>query len=71
MGCARKYTTLLTNQPGAMPISSLSYFTAVIEEVISQSNTSDTYWAYVRRKAATQEREWMTCLRGRTAEPVP
>jgi hypothetical protein len=66
LGCARKYTTLLANQAAAMPIASLSYFTAVIEEVVSQSNTSDTYWAYVRRKAATLEREWMSCFRGRT-----
>jgi AraC-like DNA-binding protein len=45
LGCARKYTTLLTNQAAAMPIASLSYFTAVIEEVVHGPNTSDTYWA--------------------------
>jgi hypothetical protein len=70
LGCARKYTTLLTNQVAAMPIASLSYFTAVIEEVISQSNTSDTYWAYVRRKAVMLEREWITRFSGRTGPAV-
>lgn len=67
LGCARKYTTLLSNQAGAMPIASLRYFAAVIDEVVAQSNTSDTYWSYVRRKAAALEQEWVTCLRSRIA----
>jgi AraC-like DNA-binding protein len=58
LGCARKYTTLLSNQAAPMPIASLSYFAAVIDEVVAQSNTSDTYWSYIRRKAAALEREW-------------
>ena len=48
------------------PIASLSYFAAVIEEVVAQSNTSDTYWSYVRRKAAALEREWTDRLRSPT-----
>jgi hypothetical protein len=60
LGCARKYATLLSNQVAAMPIASLSYFAAVIEEVVTQPNTSDTYWAYIRRKAAVLEQEWVT-----------
>jgi hypothetical protein len=60
LGCARKYTTLLSNQATAMPIASLSYFAAVIDEVIHGPNTSDTYWAYIRRKAAVLECKWMT-----------
>jgi len=63
LGCARKYTTLLSNRATAMPIASLAYFTAVIDEVIHGPNTSDTYWAYIRRKAAVLEREWMTHFR--------
>lgn len=51
-----------------MPIASLSYFAAVIEEVVTQSNTSDTYWAYIRRKAVTLEREWMSRSRSRTGQ---
>ncbi len=60
LGCARKYATLLSNQVAAMPIASLSYFAAVIEEVVTQPNTSDTYWAYIRRKAAVLEQEWVS-----------
>lgn len=67
LGCARKYTTMLTNQTALMPIASLSYFAAVIDEVVGQANTSETYWAYVRRQAMTLERQWMTCIRGRTS----
>jgi hypothetical protein len=59
LGCARKYATLLSNQAAAMPIASLRYFAPVIDEVVSQSNTSDAYWSYVRRKAATLEQEWI------------
>jgi hypothetical protein len=66
LGCARKYTTLLSSQAAAMPIASLSYFAAVIDEVVAQSNTSDTYWSYVRRKAAALEQEWLSRFRSRT-----
>lgn len=66
LGCARKYTTLLSSQATAPPIASLSYFAAVIEEVVEQSNTSDAYWSYVRRKAAALEGEWLSRFRGRT-----
>jgi hypothetical protein len=66
LGCARKYATLLSNQAVAMPIASLNYFAAVIEEVVTQTNTSDTYWAYVRRQAAALEREWLNRRRSRT-----
>lgn len=68
LGCARKYTTLLSSQAAAPPIASLSYFAAVIEEVVEQSksNTSDAYRSYVRRKAAALEGEWLSRFRGRT-----
>jgi len=59
LGCARKYATLLSNQMPAMPIASLRYFASVIDEVVSQSNTSDAYWSYIRRKAAALEQEWI------------
>lgn len=60
LGCARKYTTLLSNGAAPMPIASLSYFAGVIDEVVTQSNTSDTYWAYIRRKATALEQEWVS-----------
>lgn len=60
LGCGRKYATLLST-PGTppMPIASLRYFTAVIDEVVAHSRTSDTYWSYIRRKAAGLEQEWL------------
>ena len=67
LGCVRKYATLLTNEAAAMPIASLSYFALVIDEVVSHSNTSDTYWSYVRRKGAALEQEWISRSRSRTA----
>ena len=66
LGCAREYTTLLSSQAAAMPIASLSYFAAVIDEVAAQANTSDAYWSYVRRKAAALEQEWLNRFRSRT-----
>ena len=66
LGCARKYATLLSHPAAPMPIASLSYFAAVIEEVVAQSNTSDTYWSYIRRKAAALEREWINRPRSPT-----
>ena len=66
LGCARKYATLLSNQAPAMPIASLNYFRAVIDEVVTHTNTSDTYWAYVRRQAAALEQEWLNRCRSRT-----
>lgn len=66
LGCARKYTTMLTNQGASMPIASLRYFTAVIDDVVSQTNTPESYWAYVQRQAMTLERQWMTLIHGRT-----
>lgn len=67
LGCARKYTTLLSHPAAApAPIASLSYFAAVINEVVAEATTSDTYWSYIRRKALAMEREWTDRLRSRT-----
>lgn len=66
LGCLRKYATLLANQAAAMPIGSLRYFTAVIDEIVTHSNTSDTYWGYVKRKAMALEREWLHRSRSQT-----
>lgn len=70
LGCARKYATLLSNGVAAMPIASLSYFAPIIDEVVAQSNTSDTYWSYIRRKAAVLEQEWLSRLPSRTSSPA-
>jgi hypothetical protein len=65
LGCARKYTTLLSNEAAWMPIASLSYFTAVIDEVC-QTRTPESYWAYVRRTVSELERQWLS--RRRTSD---
>jgi len=57
LGCARKYVALLNGQSSA-PITSLRYFTGVVEEV-RRTQTPETYWEHVRSKAAQLEREWL------------
>ncbi|MBM3797745.1 MAG: hypothetical protein FJW31_27675 [Acidobacteria bacterium] len=60
LGCMRKYTTLLNHAKApAMPIASLQYSAAVIDEVVSQPNTPESYWAYVHRQFRTLEQCWM------------
>jgi hypothetical protein len=57
LGCARKYVAMLNGQP-PMPITSLRYFTGLIEEV-RQTDTPDNYWQHVRSKADQLERQWL------------
>ena len=57
LGCARKYVAMLNGQP-SMPITSLRYFTGLIEEV-RQTDTPDSYWQHVRSKADQLERQWL------------
>jgi hypothetical protein len=64
LGCARKYTTLLANGGAWMPIASLRYFRAVIDEVVGQTSTPESYWAYLRRKARELEKQWLSSTRG-------
>lgn len=60
LGCARKYSSMLANGGGAyLPIASLSYFAAVIDEVC-QTSAPDSYWAYVQRQAGQMEKEWLS-----------
>lgn len=56
LGCARKYVALLNN-PGAPLISSLRYFTALLEEV-SESPASPGYWQHLARQVEQLERRW-------------
>lgn len=67
LGCVRKYVAMLNGQ-ALMPITSLQYFTRLIEEV-GQTHTPDSYWQYVRSKADQFERQWLQ-LHGRDAVPV-
>jgi hypothetical protein len=56
LGCARKYVTLL-NRPGSPLISSLRYFTALLEEV-AESPASPGYWQHLARQVERLERRW-------------
>lgn len=67
LGCARKYVAMLNGQP-PLPITSLRYFTALIEEV-RQTDTPDSYWQHVRSKVGHLERQWLQ-RHGRDAVPL-
>ncbi len=57
LGCARKYIALLKGQP-PMLITSLHYFTGLVEEVTA-TQVADSYWLHVQRKAEQLERRWI------------
>ena len=65
LGCARKYVAMLNGQP-PMPITSLRYFSGLVEEV-GQTEVSDHYWLHVRSKAEQLERQWLQRQGGDTA----
>lgn len=62
LGCSRKYASMLANPAAWTPIASLSYFTALIDEVC-RTGTPESYWAYVARTAAEMERLWSSKAR--------
>ena len=67
LGCLRKYATLLNHAAAPMmPIASLQYFAAVIDEVVSQPSTPASYWAYVHRQFRTLEQRWLASREDRT-----
>ena len=57
LGCARKYIALLNNQSPTL-ITSLHYFTGLVEEV-SATSVADAYWLHVQRKVEQLERRWI------------
>jgi hypothetical protein len=56
LGCLRKYAALLNNHGGTQ-ITSLHYFTMLLEEV-QRLEISDPYWSYVARKLRQVEHQW-------------
>jgi hypothetical protein len=56
LGVARKYAALLNNGKGS-PITTLSYFENLLDEV-DRANVSPDYWQYVRKRAEQFERRW-------------
>jgi hypothetical protein len=57
LGCVRKYVALLNGQT-PMLITSLHYFSAIVEEVAG-TEVGDGYWIHVRHKAEQLERRWI------------
>jgi hypothetical protein len=55
--CARKYIAMLNDQTH-LPITSLAYFTSLIEEVTQQQIPAG-YWDHVRRKMEEMEKLWL------------
>jgi len=62
LGCARKYVALL-NGASPMLITSLHYFTGLVEEVIA-TTVAESYWIHVQRKTEQLERRWLASRRG-------
>jgi len=48
----------MLNGQAPMPITSLRYFSGLVEEV-SQTQVPDSYWQHVRSKAGQLERQWL------------
>lgn len=59
LGCARKYVALLNGSEHApMLVTSLNYFSALVEEVADTSGGED-YWKYTQNKVTQLERMWL------------
>jgi len=65
LGCARKYVAMLNAPENAdMLITSLSYFSQLVEEV-AESSVSEDYWKHMQSKVAQLEAMWRTQTSGR------
>jgi hypothetical protein len=58
LGVARKYIALINNGKGS-PITTLSYFERLIDDV-DQAGISSDYWRHVMNRAEQFERRWRT-----------
>ena len=56
LGVSRKYSAAL-NSTAPTPIYSLSYFAVLLEEV-AQTDVSDNYWEYLRRRVIDYNDAW-------------
>ena len=57
LGCARKYVAMI-NAGVRMPITSLQYFSDIVEEV-NESAIPESYWEPLRAKVARMEQQWL------------
>jgi hypothetical protein len=64
LGCARKYVAMI-NAGVRTPITSLQYFSDVIEEV-TDSAIPESYWEPLRWKVARMEQQWQQVHQART-----
>jgi hypothetical protein len=59
LGCARKYVALLNGSEHApMLVTSLNYFSALVEEV-ADTSVGEDYWKYTQNKVTQLERMWL------------
>jgi hypothetical protein len=63
LGCARKYSAMINTGVRA-PITSLQYFSAIIEEV-ADSVIPGSYWEHLRHKVAEMQRQWQQAATAR------
>ena len=68
MGCARKYVALF-NHNGGSPITSLEYFTGIVEEV-SKLEMSLDYWRYLAARTRKMESQWRAHANLAPAKPA-
>jgi hypothetical protein len=70
LGCARKYVAYLNGSEDApMLITSLNYFSALVEEVTATSVGED-YWKHMQSKVAQLEGMWRTQTSGRPKDEM-
>ncbi len=67
LGCARKYVALF-NHPGGSPITSLQYFTGLLEEVAGMELNLN-YWRYLAARVRKMENQWRAHANFAPAEP--
>jgi len=68
LGCARKYVALLNaSENAAMLITSLGYFSALVEEV-AETSAGEDYWKHMQNRVAQMEGMWLS-RGGQAANP--
>jgi hypothetical protein len=67
LGCARKYSVMI-NTGARAPITSLQYFSAIIEEV-TDSVIPGSYWEHLQHKVAEMQRQWQQAATAKTMMP--
>jgi len=59
LGCARKYAALLNGREHAsMLVTSLNYFSALVNEV-AETSVGEDYWKHIQHKVTQLERMWL------------